>query len=97
MHNLKLPPNLKQPPMLKSLSYPDYKCNILHGMNWITVLKCVCFNKWHNIDDYHEKWYKEAILIAGKKKENKTFFKANKPRNQLVLQVNIMKGHLQFL
>ena len=47
--------------------------------------------------DNHEKWYKEAILIAGKKKENKTFFKANKPRNQPVLQVNIMNGHLQFL
>ena len=35
-------------------------------MNLITALKGLCSNMRHNIDDYHEKWYKEAILIAGK-------------------------------
>ena len=40
--------------------------DILPGMNLITALKDLCSNMWHKIDDYHEKWYKEAILIAGK-------------------------------
>ena len=40
--------------------------DILQGMNLITALKCLCSNMQHNIDDYHGKWYKEAILIAGK-------------------------------
>ena len=40
--------------------------DILQRMNLITALKDLCSNMRHNIDDYHEKWYKEAILIAGK-------------------------------
>ena len=40
--------------------------DILQEMNLITALKGPCSNTRHNIDDYHEKWYKEAILIAGK-------------------------------
>ena len=40
--------------------------NILQGMNLITALKGLCSNMQRNIDDYHEKWYKEAILVAGK-------------------------------
>ena len=39
--------------------------DILQGMNLITALKGLCSNMQHNIDDYHEKWYKEAILIPG--------------------------------
>ena len=35
-------------------------------MNLITALKVLCSNMRHNIDDYHEKWYKVAILIVGK-------------------------------
>ena len=34
--------------------------DILQGMNLITTLKVLCSNIRHNIDDYHEKWYKEA-------------------------------------
>ena len=40
--------------------------DILQGMNFITALKGLCSNMWHNIDDYHEKWYKETILISDK-------------------------------
>ena len=40
--------------------------DILQVMNLITALKGLCFNMRHNIDDYYEKWQKEAILIAGK-------------------------------
>ena len=39
--------------------------DILQGMNLITALKGLCSNMRHNIDDYHEKQYKEAILLAG--------------------------------
>ena len=39
---------------------------ILKGMNLITALKDICSNMLHNIDDYHQKWYKGVILIAGK-------------------------------
>ena len=40
--------------------------DILQGMNLIKTLKVLCSNIRHNIDDYHEKWYKEALLIPGK-------------------------------
>ena len=40
--------------------------DILHGMNLKIASKDLSSNMWHNIDDYHEKWYKEAILVAGK-------------------------------
>ena len=40
--------------------------DILQGTNLIIALKDLCSNMWLNIDDYHEKWYLEAILIAGK-------------------------------
>ena len=40
--------------------------DILQGMNLIAALKGLFSNMRHNIDDYHEKWYKEVILIAGK-------------------------------
>ena len=40
--------------------------DILQEMNLITALKSLCSNMRHNIDDCHEKWCKEAILIAGK-------------------------------
>ena len=40
--------------------------DILQEMNLITALKDLCSNMLHNIDDYHQKWYKGVILIAGK-------------------------------
>ena len=39
---------------------------ILQEMNLITALKGLRSNLQHNIDDYHEKWYKEAALISDK-------------------------------
>ena len=71
-------------------------------MNLIIALKGLCSNMRHNIDDYHEKWYEEAILIASKENvlEKHQDFVQSKQTEQIshrVLQVNITKGLSQFL
>ena len=76
--------------------------DILHGMNLKIASKDLSSNMWHNIDDYHEKWYKEAILVAGKQnlleKAPKDFVqsKQTEQTSHQVLQVNTTKGHSQF-
>ena len=76
--------------------------DILLGMNLKIASKDLSSNMWHNIDDYHEKWYKEAILIAGKQnlleKAPKDFVqsKQTEQTSHQVLQVNTTKGHSQF-